>query len=325
MVSAIGVVDGQALVTSPHGATGGLIRGIAPEDFRALHAVSDHLIEGRIDDFQPGDAIVIGAGMARRLGVTVGDTVTLVSPEGAATPFGTVPRIRAFHVAAVFEVGMHEYDQAYAFLPLTDAQLFFRRPHRVTEIELRLDDPLAAPRLIPEIRRVLGERALSIIDWEHSNDSFFAAVQVEQNVMFLILTLIILVAAFNVISSLIMMVKDKTADIAILRTMGATPGSVMRIFFLCGAAVGVSGTVAGTVLGVLFCLNIQTLQHWVEALTGVSVFNPEVYYLAHLPARLDPWEVTEIVVMALALSFLSTLYPSFRAARIDPVEALRYE
>jgi lipoprotein-releasing system permease protein len=325
VVSAIPVVDGQALVTSSRAATGGLIRGIAPQDLRSLHAVSDHLVAGTLADFQPGDAIAIGSGMARRLGVTIGDSVTLLAPEGAATPFGTIPRIRSFRVVAIFEVGMHEYDQAYAFLPLSDAQLFFRHPGRVTEIELRIEDPLATPRLIPLLRRLLDDRPLSIIDWEHSNDSFFAAVQVERNVMFLILTLIILVAAFNVISSLIMMVKDKTGDIAILRTMGATRGAVMRIFFLCGAAVGVSGTVFGTVIGVLFCLNIQTLQAWVEALTGVSVFNPEVYYLAHLPARLDPWEVIEIVSMALALSFLSTLYPSFRAARTDPVEALRYE
>ncbi len=323
---AIPVVDGQALVSSPRGAaTGGLIRGIRKEDLLALRAVSDHLVEGSLTDFTPGDAIAIGVGMARRLGLSVGDTLTLISPQGAATAFGTVPRIRAYRVIAIFQVGMNEYDQAYAFLPLTDAQVFFQEPDRASEIEVRVNDPLAVGAVVRAIRAALGDTPVHIIDWQHSNDSFFAAVEVEQNVMFLILTLIILVAAFNVISSLIMMVKDKTRDIAVLRTLGAPRGAVMRIFLMCGASVGVAGTLIGTLLGVVFCLNITTLQHWVESITGVSVFNPEVYYLAHLPARLDWREVTEIIVMALALSLLATLYPSWRAARTDPIEALRHE
>jgi lipoprotein-releasing system permease protein len=195
----------------------------------------------------------------------------------------------------------------------------------VSEIEVRVADPLAVGPVVRALRAALGDTPVHIVDWQHSNDSFFAAVEVEQNVMFLILTLIILVAAFNVISSLIMMVKDKTRDIAVLRTLGASRSAVMQIFLMCGASVGVAGTLIGTLLGVVFCLNIATLQHWVEAVTGVSVFNPEVYYLAHLPARLDWGEVTEIIVMALALSLLATLYPSWRAARTDPIEALRHE
>ncbi len=326
VVSAIPVVDGQALVSAPRGAaTGGLIRGIRKEDLLALPAVSGHVLEGSLTDFNPGDAIAIGVGMARRLAIGVGDTLTLISPQGAATAFGTVPRIRAYHVVAIFQVGMNEYDQAYAFLPLADAQLFFQEPHGVSQIEVRVSDPLAVGDILHAIRTVLGDLPVHIYDWQHSNDSFFAAVQVEQNVMFLILTLIILVAAFNVVSSLIMMVKDKTRDIAVLRTLGASRGAVMRIFLMCGASIGVSGTLIGTVLGIVFCLNITTLQHWVESITGVSVFNPEVYYLAHLPARLDWREVSEIIVMALALSLLATLYPSWRAARTDPIEALRHE
>lgn len=325
VVSAVPVIDGQALFSAERGAaTGGLVRGIRAVDLKALHAVADHLLEGSLDDFTPGDAIVVGVGMARRLGLGVGSVLTLVAPQGAATAFGTVPRIRAYHVVAVFQIGMNEYDQAYAFLPLEDAQIFFQQPKSVTQIEVRVADPLHVGAVARAIRAALGDN-VAIVDWQHSNDSFFAAVEVEQNVMFLILTLIILVAAFNVISSLIMMVKDKTGDIAVLRTLGAPRGAIMRIFLMCGASVGISGTLIGSVLGIVFCLNIQTLQHWVEAVTGVSVFNPEVYYLAHLPARLDPWEVGEIIGMALTLSLLATLYPSWRAARTDPVEALRHE
>jgi len=325
VVSAVPVIDGQALFSAERGAaTGGLVRGIRAADLKTLRAVADHIVEGSLDAFTPGDAIVVGVGMARRLGLGVGSVLTLVSPQGAATAFGTVPRIRAYHVVAVFQIGMNEYDQAYAFLPLEDAQIFFQQPKSVTQIEVRVADPLDVGAVARAIRAALGDN-VAIVDWQHSNDSFFAAVEVEQNVMFLILTLIILVAAFNVISSLIMMVKDKTGDIAVLRTLGAPRGAIMRIFLMCGASVGISGTLIGTLLGIVFCLNIQTLQHWVEAATGVSVFNPEVYYLAHLPARLDPWEVGEIIVMALALSLLATFYPSWRAARTDPVEALRHE
>ncbi len=325
VVSAIPVIDGQALFSAERGAaTGGLVRGIRAADLKTLRAVADHILEGSLDAFTPGDAIVVGVGMARRLGLGVGSVLTLVAPQGAATAFGTVPRIRAYHVVAVFQIGMNEYDQAYAFLPLEDAQIFFQQPKSVTQIEVRVADPLHVGAVARAIRAALGDN-VAIVDWQHSNDSFFAAVEVEQNVMFLILTLIILVAAFNVISSLIMMVKDKTGDIAVLRTLGAPRSAIMRIFLMCGASVGISGTLIGSVLGIVFCLNIQTLQHWVEAVTGVSVFNPEVYYLAHLPARLDPWEVGEIIGMALTLSLLATLYPSWRAARTDPVEALRHE
>jgi lipoprotein-releasing system permease protein len=220
---------------------------------------------------------------------------------------------------------MNEYDTSYVFLPIEAAQIFFQKPNAATQIEVSVDDPDRVREIARAIRAALQGIPIAVMDWQQNNNSFFAAVQVEQNVMFLILTLIILVAAFNVISSLIMMVKDKTRDIAVLRTLGAGRGAIMRIFLMCGASVGLTGTVAGTLLGVLFCLNIQTIQGWVEGVTGVSVFNPEVYYLTHLPARLDWHEVLQIVAMALALSLLATLYPSWRAARTDPVEALRNE
>ncbi len=326
VVSATPVVDGEALFSTAHGGgMGGLVRGISPEDLRKLHAVSGNIRAGSLDDFKGDDAVAIGIGLAQRLGLNIGSQLTLVSPEGAATAFGTVPRVRAYTVVAIFQVGMNEYDTSYVFLPLKQAQIFFQKPNAATQIEVRVKDPLQLGQVERAIAAELKGQPVRIIDWQHSNDSFFAAVQVEQNVMFVILTLIILVAAFNVISSLIMMVKDKTRDIAVLRTIGAARGSVMRIFLMCGASVGVAGTLIGVVLGVLFCWKIDAIQHWVEAVTGTKVFNPEVYYLTHLPARLDWGEVAQIVVMALLLSLLATLYPSWRAARTDPVEALRHE
>lgn len=326
VVSATPVVDGQVLLTDNRGTSaGGLVRGIAPADLKALRAVSDHILFGSLDAFTGDDAIAVGVGLARRFGLSIGGELTLVSPQGAATALGTIPRVRAYKVVAIFQVGMNEYDTSYVFLPLSAAQVFFQTPGAVTEIEVSVADPDRVFEMSRAIRERLAGVPISVIDWQQSNNSFFAAVQVEQNVMFLILTLIILVAAFNVVSSLIMMVKDKTRDIAVLRTLGAGRGAVMRIFLMCGASVGVTGTVVGTVLGVVFCWNIQTIQSWVEGITGVNVFNPEVYYLTHLPAKLDWHEVLQVIVMALGLSLAATLYPSWRAARTDPVEALRHE
>ncbi len=324
VLSAIPVVDGQVALTDDRGNNaGGYVRGIRQTDLQGLHAVSDHIVGGSLDAFAGPDAIAIGATLASRFGLAAGGKITLISPQGAATAFGTIPRVRAYTVAAVFQVGMNDYDSGYVFLPLEAAQIFFQQPDQATQIEVMVDDPERARPIGRAILAALGDEPVRIIDWQQNNNSFFAAVQVEQNVMFLILTLIILVAAFNVVSSLIMMVKDKTRDIAVLRTIGAGRGAVLRIFLMVGASVGVTGTLVGTLLGVLFCLNIETLQGWVEAATGRTVFDPTVYYLAHLPAKLDWHEVAQIITMALVLSLLATLYPSWRAARTDPVEALR--
>jgi lipoprotein-releasing system permease protein len=326
VVSVVPVVDGQVLLTDNRGtSTGGFVRGIRQSDLQSLHAVSDHIVAGSLKDFQGNDAIAVGVGLARRFDLTIGSPLTLLSPQGAATAFGTVPRVRAYKVAAIFQVGENEYDSNYVFLPLEAAQIFFQKPNAATQLEVMVSDPERVFDVHRAILQTINGVPLQVIDWQQSNNSFFAAVQVEQNVMFLILTLIILVAAFNVISSLIMMVKDKTRDIAVLRTLGAGRGAVMRIFLMCGASVGITGTLLGTLLGVLFCWKIETIQHWVEAIIGTSVFNPEVYYLTHLPARLDWHEVTQVIGMALVLSLLATLYPSWRAARTDPVEALRHE
>lgn len=326
VISATPIVEGQALLTNESGAAvGGLIRGIARKDLEGLPSVADHIVAGSLARFGDDDSIAIGIGLAQSLGVSVGGRVTLVSPQGAATVLGTIPRIRSYQVVAIFQVGMNEYDSSFVFLPLQAAQVFFQKPNEATQIQVSVQHPDAVGEIDRAIYQALPGQPIRIIDWTEANDSFFAAVTVERNVMFLILTLIILVAAFNIISSLIMMVKDKTRDIAILRTIGAGRGAVMRIFLMCGASVGIVGTVAGTVLGVVFCRNIDTIKDWLQSLTGTNLFNPEVYYLEQLPAVLDWGEVVRVIVMALALSLLATLYPSWRAARTDPVEALRHE
>ncbi len=326
VVSAAPVVDGQVLITDNRGTNSGAqVRGIRLEDLRRLRAVSEKIVAGNLDDFQGEDAIAVGVGVARRFGLRVGSDVTLVSPQGAVTAFGTIPRVRAYKVVAIFQVGMNEYDSNYVFLPMEAAQIFFQKPDSVSHIEVMVTDPERVSPVSRAIRTALTGTPVNVLDWQQANNSFFTAVQVQRNVLFLILTLIILVAAFNVISSMIMMVKDKTKDIAVLRTIGAGRGAIMRIFLMCGASVGVTGTIVGGMIGVVFCWNIQTIQGWVEAATGTNVFNPEVYYLTHLPYRLDWMEVAEVMGMALFLSLLATLYPSWRAARTDPVEALRHE
>ncbi len=326
VVSAVPVLDGQVLITDSRGtASGGFVRGIEPADLKAMRLVSEHVIAGSLDDFKGDDAIVVGSGLARQFGAWLNNTITLVSPQGAATPFGTVPRVKSYRIVAIFTVGEYAYDTNYVFMPMAAAQVYFQKPDAATQIEVTLRDPERVAAASADIRQAVSGMPLNVIDWQQTNNSFFTAVQVEQNVMFIILALIILVAAFNVISSLIMMVKDKTRDIAVLRTIGAGRGAVMRIFLMCGASVGITGTVVGTILGIVFTLNIDRIQDVVQTLTGVNVFNPEVYYLTHLPARIDGGEVAKVVVMALALSLLATLYPSWRAARTDPVEALRHE
>ena len=319
------IVEGQVLLSAGSYSAGGLIRGISRQDLLNLHEISGHIRAGSLDDFGGDDAIIIGSTLALRANLAIGSRLTLISPNGAATAFGTIPRVRSYRVVAIFDAGVNDYDASYAFMPIAAAQVFFQMPDAVSLIQVATSDADRVQPVTRRIRAALPTAPVRVIDWTQSNNAFFGAVQVEQNVMFLILTLIILVAAFNVVSSLIMMVKDKTRDIAVLRTLGAGRGAVMRIFLMCGASVGVAGTAAGTLLGIVFCLNIETLRQWLQRLTGTDLFNPEVYYLEHLPAKLEWPQVTQVVVMALGLSLLATLYPSWRAARTDPVEALRHE
>lgn len=326
VVSAVPIAEGQVGLTSGRAAlTFGLVRGIRQSDLKAMPVVSDHILAGSLDAFTGPDAIAVGAGLAQRLGLGIGSRVDMLSPQGEATVIGTIPRIKSYKVVAIFKVGFNEADTSFVFLPLEAAQLYLRLPNAITQIEVVTRDPDHVGEVNAGIRRALSGAPVRVVDWTQSNNSFFAAVEVERNVMFLILTLIIIVAAFNIISSLIMMVKDKTRDIAVLRTLGAGQGAIMRIFLLCGASVGVAGTLLGTLLGVVFCLNIERIRHVLESLTGTNLFNPEVYFLSRLPAVLQWQEVAQVVGMALVLSLLATLYPSWKAARTDPVEALRHE
>ncbi|MGD7070588.1 lipoprotein-releasing ABC transporter permease subunit [Acetobacter sp. AAB5] len=325
VVSATPLVEGQALLSAGAYNSGGMVHGLTPQGLRDLKAVSSSIIAGSLDDFGPDDSIVVGVTMAERAGLGIGSGLTLVSPDGAATAFGTVPRVRRYRVVAIFDAGVNDYNSSVVFLPMHAAQIYFQMPNKATQIQVMTKDAEHVRPVTLAIENAVGDPGLRVLDWTNANNALFGAVQVEQNVMFLILTLIILVAAFNVISSLIMMVKDKTADIAVLRTIGASRGAIMRIFLMCGAFVGVTGTVAGTALGVVFCMNIERIRQLLQKLTGTNLFNPEVYYLEHLPAKLVWGQVVEVIVMALGLSLLATLYPSWRAAKTDPVEALRHE
>lgn len=323
--SAIPFTEGQVLLSAGNYNSGGMVRGMSADGLKKLSVVSKSLDASSFARFKGDDAIIIGQTLADRAGLGLGSKITLISPQGSATVMGTIPRIKSYTVVGIFDSGMHEYNSSYVFLPITAAQKFFQMKDGVTGIQISTNDPANVKETTHKLMAQFSNEDLRFMDWTQSNNAFFGAVQVEQNVMFLILTLIILVAAFNVISSLIMMVKDKTRDIAILRTMGASRGAIMRIFLMCGASVGVTGTIAGTVIGVLFCKNIEHIRQGLQKLTGTNLFNPEVYYLEHLPAKLDWADVIQIVIMALALSLLATLYPSWKAARTDPVEGLRNE
>jgi lipoprotein-releasing system permease protein len=323
VTAAIPVIEGQVMATTELGAAGALVRGMRPADLRAVPLVARHIVAGSLAGFGD-DGIAVGARLARRLGATVGGPLTVISPQGTATAFGTMPRIKTYRVAALFDVGMYEYDNSFIYAPLAAAQLFFQLPDAVTNLEVFVADPDRVHAAATRIRAAL-DRPLRIVDWQQANSSLFNAVEIERNVMFLILTLIILVAAFNIISSMIMMVKDKGRDIAILRTMGASRGMVLRIFMLSGASIGITGTAAGLVLGIVITRNLEAIRMFLQRVLHTDLFSAEIYFFTRIPARIDGNEVAAVVIMALALSFLATLYPSWRAARLDPVEALRYE
>ncbi len=318
------VVEQQSMIMAQGRAVGVLVHGIRTEDLKARKLISENLYMGTLDSFSDEDSIVIGRRMAEKLNTLPGDLIKIVSPEGSATPFGTVPRVRTFKVTGIFDAGMKDYDGTVAFIPMTAAQKFYRMPETVTGLEIFLERPEDVPATTRQLTEMLGPLA-KVMSWEQANESFATALQVERNVMFIILTLIILVAAFNIISSLIMLVKEKGRDIAILRTIGATQGMILRIFFLSGSLIGVIGIVLGCTLGITFALNIESVRRVIEKLSGTNLFNPEIYFLTQLPAKIDWTEVTTVVLTALGLVFLASIIPAWRAARLDPVEALRYE
>jgi lipoprotein-releasing system permease protein len=318
------IVEGQALASSPFNASGVLVRGVRGGDLAKLSSVASNIEFGTLDGFDEGQGIAIGKRLAEQLSLRVGDNLTLVAPRGAVTPMGTTPRIKAYKIAAIFVIGMSEYDAAFVFMPLPEAQAYFNRTGDVTAIEVYTDNPDR----IDTYRKLIADaaqRPIYMIDWRTRNATFFGALQVERNVMFLILTLIVLVAALNIVSGLIMLVKDKGSDVAILRTMGATQGAIMRVFLITGASIGFVGTAFGFLLGMIICLNVESIRQFLSWLTNTNIFPPELYFLSKLPAEMNAGETTAVVVMALGLSLLATLYPSWRAARLDPVEALRYE
>ncbi|MCQ0990020.1 lipoprotein-releasing ABC transporter permease subunit [Jiella marina] len=319
------LVQGQVLASGPAtSSSGALVKGVREADLQNLDPVADNITLGSLKGFDEGEGVAIGSRLAQSLGLRLGDQITLVSPEGDVTPLGTTPRVKAYPVSAIFEIGLSEYDAAYVYMPLAEAQLYFNQEDQVQSIEIFVNDPDQVAEMQADIADAAG-RPIYTVTWQKQNESFFSALTVERNVMFIILTLIVLVAALNIISGLFMLVKDKGRDIAILRTMGATKGAVMRVFLITGASIGVVGTFAGFLLGVLFCLNIESVRQFFSWITGVVLFDPQLYFLSQLPAEVETGEVILVVCMAIGLSFLATIPPSWRASRLDPVDALRYE
>ena len=322
--SVVPQIQGQVMATSGGRALGGLVRGVRRETLEQRALIADNIVAGSLSDFEGDDVVLLGSRLARRLGLSVGDDVTLVTPQGNQTIIGTIPRLKAYRIVGLFQIGMYEYDSSFIYMPLEAAQLYFRQPESVNAIELFVEDPARIRATRSEVGKAMGS-GFRTVDWQQANSSFFNAVKVERNVMALILTLIVLVATFNIISGQIVLVRDKSHDIAILRTMGATRGMIMRIFLMTGTFIGVVGTFFGCVVGVLFAQNIEIIRTFLQYVSGAELFPAEVYFLSHLPSKIDPMEVLVVAAVAFGLSFLMTLYPSWRAARLDPVEALRYE
>jgi lipoprotein-releasing system permease protein len=321
---AIPVINGQVLASSPFASTGALIRGVREADIKRLETISKNLRSGTLENFDSGEGIAIGQRLADQLSIRMGDKITLLSPNGAATPFGQTPRRKVYNVSAVFMIGMSEFDNAFIYMPLSEAQNYFDREGEASTIELTIDNPEEAEKISQLAIDVAG-RPVITSDWKMRNQTFVGALEVERNVMFIILTLIVMVAALNIISGLIMLVRSKSRDIAILRTMGANQGSILRIFLMTGATIGLSGTLAGLAIGILVAKNIDDLKNFFSWLAGRDLFPATLYFLSRLPSVIDWREVFTVVVMAVVLSLLASLYPAWKAARLDPVEALRYE
>ena len=324
IIAATPQIEGQVMVNANNQARGAVVRGVSWSDLAVRKPLWESLDENAIAAFRDDDALLIGETMAFTFRLKLGDTITLLSPKGRVTAFGTVPLRRSFKIGGIFKVGMHEYDSSFIFMPLDVAQLFFDTGDIVSGFEVYSSAPLKITAVSNIIKSQLGPK-YRVFDWQERNASFLNALKVERNVMFLILTLIILVAAFNIVSSMIMLVRSKNADIAVLRSLGASSSLIMRVFLITGASIGAVGTLAGSLLGLIFCWQIDNIKSGIESLSGAELFSAEIYYLSKLPAVVDPFEVIMVVVMALVLSFIASLYPAWRAAHVAPAEVLRYE
>jgi lipoprotein-releasing system permease protein len=324
VTSVIPMVEGAAGVSSPYQQSGALVRGIREADIKRLPGIAGNVRRGTLEGFDTAGGVAIGAKMAEQLSVRVGDTISVLTAKGAATPFGVAPRIKAYPVVAIFQIGVSEFDGIFVYMPLAEAQAYFNREDEASVIEAFVQDPDDMDAMRVKLDKAVG-RPMIMTDWRQRNRSFFEALKVERTVMFLILTLIILVAALNIISGMTMLVKDKGRDIAILRTMGATRGAVLRIFLVTGATIGASGTIAGLLLGLVVAHNLESVRQLINRSFGLNVFDPNLYLLSRLPSVVVMSDVVLVVSMSLCLSLLATIYPAWRAARLDPVEALRYE
>ncbi|MBF0220137.1 MAG: lipoprotein-releasing ABC transporter permease subunit [Gammaproteobacteria bacterium] len=325
VVASAPYIQKEGMLMNGEAVNGTVLRGVLPAEEAKLSSVANSMISGAFDDLQPGlYHIILGTDLARGLGVGVGDKVTVVSPTVDVSLAGVAPRLKRFLVTGLFEVGMYEYDSAMAFIHMADAQKLFRMEGGVSGIRLELKDLYAAPFLARELAATLSD-AYWVRDWTQSHRNFFRAIQTEKTVMFVILFLIVAVAAFNIVSTLVMVVTDKQSDIAILRTLGTSPMSVMVIFIVQGTLIGLFGTLLGLIGGVALALNVETLVPMIEQFFGIQFLPADVYYISTLPSELHPGDVVKISVVSFFLTVIATLYPAWRASRVQPAESLRYE
>jgi lipoprotein-releasing system permease protein len=322
--ASVPMVEGAAGISSQYGQSGILARGVREQDLKRLPGVAGNLRSGSFEGFDKAEGVAISQRLAESLGVRVGDSVSLLIAKGAQTPFGVAPRIKAYPIVATFQIGMSDLDNLIVYMPLAEAQAFFNRENEVTVIEVFVDNPEAIDEFRFAVARDI-DKPLIVTDWTQRNKVFFDTVQVEKNVLFLILTLIVIVAAFNIVSGLTMVVQDKTKDIAILRTMGATRGSILRIFLIIGASIGLVGDLVGATLGLLLAKNLEAIRTVLNQLFHANLFPAEIYFLSHLPSVVDPHSVALVVGVAFALAIIASIYPAWKAASLDPVQALRGE